>query len=235
MLCLKFTLVYLSAAHVCFTIVFQNSNHSPTQIHQLPISVVCSVFSQPSLIKGVKKLTISLCCLSVSVLTLQLLTLLPAFHRSSYRSLCHHSMSQQTHNSNFLHNVIATWRAGGQKRIRIYYEGDCDCVRQVVGNKNTCKRAGSFWDILYKIKKSLCTWWSQYGKLQVMFKVSPASLQTFIDTPNCVLEDRVQYVTAHIPNVFCDGHLQNTVFLRVFFCTVIFRCKENFWSTCIKH
>jgi hypothetical protein len=23
-----------------------------------------------------------------------------------------------------------------------------------------------------------------------MFKVSPASLQTFIDTPNCVLEDR---------------------------------------------
>jgi len=30
-------------------------------------------------------------------------------------------------------------------------------------------------------------------KLQVMFKVSPASLQTFIGTPNCVLEDRVQY------------------------------------------
>jgi hypothetical protein len=26
-----------------------------------------------------------------------------------------------------------------------------------------------------------------------MFKVSPASLQTFVDTPNCVLEDRVQY------------------------------------------
>jgi hypothetical protein len=36
---------------------------------------------------------------------------------------------------------------------------------------------------------------------------SPASLQTFIDTPNCVLEDRVQYSTVHIPNVFCDGHL----------------------------
>ena len=46
-----------------------------------------------------------------------------------------------------------------------------------------------------------------------MFKVSPASLQTFIDTPNCVLEDRVQYTTVHIPNVFCDGHIQliNTV------------------------
>ena len=41
-----------------------------------------------------------------------------------------------------------------------------------------------------------------------MFKVSPASLQTFIDTLNCVLEDRVQYSTAHIPNVFCDGHRQ---------------------------
>jgi hypothetical protein len=45
------------------------------------------------------------------------------------------------------------------------------------------------------IKKSLCTWWLQNRKLQVMFKVSPASLQTFIDTPNCVLEDRVQHST----------------------------------------
>ena len=41
-----------------------------------------------------------------------------------------------------------------------------------------------------------------------MFKVSPASHQTFVDTPNCVLEDRVQYGAVHIPNVFCDGHLQ---------------------------
>jgi ethanolamine utilization protein EutP (predicted NTPase) len=30
-----------------------------------------------------------------------------------------------------------------------------------------------------------------------MFKVSPASLQTLIDTPNCVFEDRVQYTTVH--------------------------------------
>jgi hypothetical protein len=58
------------------------------------------------------------------------------------------------------------------------------------------------------IKKSLCTWWLQYRKLQVMFKVSSATLQAYIDTPNCVLEDRVQYSTAHFPNVFCDGHLQ---------------------------
>jgi hypothetical protein len=65
-----------------------------------------------------------------------------------------------------------------------------------------------------------------------MFRLSPVSLQTFIDTPNFVLEDRVQYITVrtvqystvrtvqyitvrtvqyitvHIPNVFCDGHLQ---------------------------
>jgi hypothetical protein len=41
-----------------------------------------------------------------------------------------------------------------------------------------------------------------------MFKVSPASLQTFIDAPNCVLESRVQYSTVHIPNVLCDGNLQ---------------------------
>jgi hypothetical protein len=41
-----------------------------------------------------------------------------------------------------------------------------------------------------------------------MFKLSPASLQTFIDTPKSVLEDRVQYSTVHIPNVFCDGHIQ---------------------------
>jgi hypothetical protein len=45
-------------------------------------------------------------------------------------------------------------------------------------------------------------------KVTSMFKVSPASLQTFIDTLNCILEDCVQYSMVHIPNVFCDGHLQ---------------------------
>jgi hypothetical protein len=34
-----------------------------------------------------------------------------------------------------------------------------------------------------------------------MFKVSPACLQTFIDTPNCVHEDRVQFSTVRIPSV----------------------------------
>jgi hypothetical protein len=38
--------------------------------------------------------------------------------------------------------------------------------------------------LLYRVvKKSLFTWWLQYSKLQVMFKISPSSLQTFIDTP----------------------------------------------------
>jgi hypothetical protein len=41
-----------------------------------------------------------------------------------------------------------------------------------------------------------------------MFKVSPTSLQTFTDTPNCVLEDRIQSSTVRIPNVFCHDHLQ---------------------------
>jgi hypothetical protein len=41
-----------------------------------------------------------------------------------------------------------------------------------------------------------------------MFKVSRASLQIFIDAPNCVLEDSFQYSTVHIPNVFCDSYFQ---------------------------
>jgi len=38
--------------------------------------------------------------------------------------------------------------------------------------------------------------------------MSSASLQSFIDTLNCILEDRVQYSKVHIQNVFCYGHLQ---------------------------
>lgn len=58
-----------------------------------------------------------------------------------------------------------------------------------------------------------------------MFKVSPASLQTFIDMPNCVLKDHAQHSTVHIPNVFCIGHflIINCVgsvrIHRVFHCT----------------
>jgi len=65
-----------------------------------------------------------------------------------------------------------------------------------------------------------------------MFKVSTASLQTFIDTPNCVLEDRVQYSTVHIPNVFCDDHRQLFNCVRILrihcVCALIVRCTENF-------
>jgi hypothetical protein len=48
-----------------------------------------------------------------------------------------------------------------------------------------------------------------------MFKLSPASLQTYIDTQNCVLENRVQYSMVHILNAFCDGHLQIINCVRV--------------------
>jgi hypothetical protein len=82
------------------------------------------------------------------------------------------------------------------------------------------------------IKKSLCTWWLQYRKLQVMFKVSSASLQIFTDTPNCFLEDRVQYSTVHILNVFCDDHLQIINCMEFVFSTVIIRCTETFWLLC---
>jgi hypothetical protein len=60
---------------------------------------------------------------------------------------------------------------------------------------------------------------------------APASLQIFIDMPNCVLEDRVQYSTVHIPSVFCDGQLQIGC-VGIGFCTVIVRCTETFWSPC---
>jgi len=57
-----------------------------------------------------------------------------------------------------------------------------------------------------------------------MFKVSFTSLQTFIDTPNCVLKDHVQYSMVYIPNVFCDGPLQIIGCVGI----VIVRCTETF-------
>jgi len=48
-----------------------------------------------------------------------------------------------------------------------------------------------------------------------MFKVPPTSLQTFIEKPNCVLEDGVQYSTVHIPNVFC---LKYCIFVCFLYC-----------------
>jgi hypothetical protein len=67
--------------------------------------------------------------------------------------------------------------------------------RRASHNRSTTMEAGISQVIaLHRvINKSLCAWWLQYRKLQAMFKVSPASLQTCIDTPNSVLEDRAQY------------------------------------------
>jgi hypothetical protein len=86
-------------------------------------------------------------------------------------------------------------------------------------------------------------------KLQVMFKVSPASLQTFSDKLNCVFEDRVQYSTSptslqtfidtvQIPNVICDGYLQIIICVAIcacFFFTVIIRCSETFYHCIFLH
>ena len=53
---------------------------------------------------------------------------------------------------------------------------------------------------------------------------APSILQAFIDTPNCVLEDRVQSSTLHIRNVFYDRHLQLINCVGI----VIVRCRETF-------
>jgi hypothetical protein len=48
------------------------------------------------------------------------------------------------------------------------------------------------------------------------------TISRFIDTPNCVLEDRVQYSTVHIPNVFCVSHWNCLKYLCV---------HRDFWSS----
>jgi hypothetical protein len=61
-------------------------------------------------------------------------------------------------------------------------------------------------------QKFLCTWWLQYRKLQVMFEVFPASLQTFIDT-------RLTLMPSVIPNsnyVFMVSDRNFKIFLCVF-------------------
>jgi hypothetical protein len=83
-----------------------------------------------------------------------------------------------------------------------------------------------------------------------MFKVSPASVQTFIDKPNCVLEDCVQYSTVRIPNVLCDGHLEiiNCVGIvriyRVLYCNhqlhrefliTLYNLASLYWGTYTMH
>jgi hypothetical protein len=56
------------------------------------------------------------------------------------------------------------------------------------------------------------TGWSKVPvHLMITIKKITSSVQSVPRQPPdiyCVLEDRVQHSTVHIPNVFCDGHLQ---------------------------
>jgi hypothetical protein len=56
--------------------------------------------------------------------------------------------------------------------------------------------------------QKVCTLMITIQKVSRNVQSAPASLQTCIDAPNCVLPDRVQYRTVRIPNVFYDGHLR---------------------------
>jgi len=49
------------------------------------------------------------------------------------------------------------------------------------------------------------------GNVQSVLCQSP----DIIATPNCVLEDRVLDRTVHIPNDFCDNHLQIINFVGI--------------------
>jgi hypothetical protein len=78
------------------------------------------------------------------------------------------------------------------------------------------------------IKKSLCTRWLQYRKLQVIFKVSPADRQGQRDT-------RLTLTPSSILNSNYVIMVSNWNCLKYFACffTVIIRCTETFWSPCI--
>jgi hypothetical protein len=60
--------------------------------------------------------------------------------------------------------------------------------------------------------------------------MSPARLQTFIDTPICVLEHRVHYSAVHIPNVFCNGHPK---IINCVYCNR--QVNRDFWNGCVLH
>jgi hypothetical protein len=80
------------------------------------------------------------------------------------------------------------------------------------------------------IKKSLCTWWLQYWKLHVKFKLSSTSIQTFIDMLNCVLEDRVQNSTVHILNVGIEyAEITACCAQSVFYQPLGLKHRNNFW------
>jgi hypothetical protein len=84
------------------------------------------------------------------------------------------------------------------------------------------------------IKKSLCTWWLQYRKLHVLFKVSPASLQTFIGT-RLTLTPSVIHNSNHVIMVkewnclkyfcvflYCNHQLHRDVLITLYLLSVIY-------------
>jgi hypothetical protein len=95
------------------------------------------------------------------------------------------------------------------------------------------------------IKMSLSIWWLQHRDFQLMLKLSPASLQTFIDTPHylaqfdCLAADlqgqgdtRLTLTPSVIPNSNYVIMVSDWNCLK-YFCIVIIRCIETFWSPCI--
>jgi hypothetical protein len=89
---------------------------------------------------------------------------------------------------------------------------------------------------VYKvIKKSLCTWWLQYRKLQIM-------LPHYLAQSDCLAADRqgqgdtrLTLTPSVIPNsnyVIMVSDWNCLKYFCVFFCTVLIRCTETFWSRC---
>jgi hypothetical protein len=79
------------------------------------------------------------------------------------------------------------------------------------------------------IKKSLCTWWLQYRKLQVMFKLYPSNFQTVAQS-ECLAADRqgkgdtkLTLTPSVIPNSNCVIMVSDWNYLKYFyvlFCTI---------------
>jgi hypothetical protein len=79
--------------------------------------------------------------------------------------------------------------------------------------------------VLYRvIIKSLCTWWLQYKWLQVMFKLSPASLQTFIDRQG-QRNTTLTLTPSVIPNYNCVIMVSDWNCLKYF--SVFFYCNHQ--------
>jgi hypothetical protein len=79
------------------------------------------------------------------------------------------------------------------------------------------------------VKKSLFTWWLQYRKLQVMFKVPPRQSPRHLVTRRTVFL-KIVFSIARYTFRMCSVM---AIFRSSVVCTVIVRCTETFWSPCI--